>query len=231
MEFISLRKCLLTVGILALFQTVKADDIIMATPEQSEPVEHAVVELHITQRDFPGTETKSHKKTLPLAGHSICSGAFIDNTGDIITAGHCAAEAANIEVVTYDQRHYKAVVVATSSIHDLALIHIDRLNTAFFRPAPKVERGEKVFILGSPLGITDSLSTGIIAKLDGDIILVDCGALPGNSGSAVYNVDGQLVGVLTAGYWVGFGTTHLNISQSVDAVYFFLVRAFRGIRQ
>lgn len=202
-------------------------------PEQAEPVEHAVVELHIVKREFPAAADAKYrsKHRVENFGKAVCSGAFIDESGDIITAGHCAADAAQIEVVTYDNRTYQAVIVATSSTHDLALLHIDRRGTAHFSPAKEVIRGEKIFILGSPLGITNSLSTGIVAKLDGDATLVDCGALPGNSGSAVYDEDGKLVGILTAGYVVGMGTTHLNMAQSIDAVWFFLMRAFNGIRQ
>ena len=92
-------------------------------------------------------------------------------------------------------------------------------------------QGETIFILGSPLAFTGTLSTGIIAKVDGDVLLLDCGVLPGNSGSAVYNTRGEMVGVATAGYIVGMGTTHLNVAQSLDAVIYFVIRALRGIKQ
>lgn len=191
----------------------------------------AVVELHITRKTTGELTESRFRQKIEKFGKAVCSGAFIDSAGDIITAGHCAADAAEIEVVTYDQQHYSATIVATSSIHDLALLHIDRQNTDHFKPATTIERGEKVSILGSPLGIPNTLSTGIIAKLDGDVTLLDCGALPGNSGSAVWDANGDLVGVLTAGYVVGMGTTHLNVMQSADAVWFFLARGVSGVRQ
>jgi len=206
-----------------------------AKAEEAVPVEQKIVELHITLKAKPEAEAKYRKKTQNLpqveAGHAVCSGAFVSNMGDIITAGHCTEEAAEIEVVTYDRRTYTAVIVATSAIHDLALIHIDRRETAAFQAAPVITRGEKVFILGSPLAITDALSTGIVAKLDGDLLMLDCSALPGNSGSPVFDNDGNMVGVLTAVAIAGFGLTHLSIAQNLDAVFFFLARAAAHIRQ
>lgn len=193
------------------------------------PVEQKVVELHITQKPFGGASEAKRRTKIKIeeaAGKAVCSGSFIDDTGDIITAGHCVQEAESIEVLTYDGKSYLAVVIATSSVHDLALIHIDRLNTAYFKLAGTISRGEPIFIVGSPLGITDTLSTGVIAKLAGDITLVDCGVLPGNSGSAVFDADGKMVGVATAGYRVDFGTTHLNLIQGVEAIWFFLVGTF-----
>ncbi len=195
-------------------------------------VEQAVVELRITKAELPSSADARYKhKKQDLMGHGVCSGSFIDAEGDIVTAGHCAENAIEIEVITYDQHKYRAIILATTSVHDLALLHIDRRNTAHFNPATSVAQGEQIFILGSPLAITGTLSTGIVAKVDGDEILLDCSVLPGNSGSAVYNTKGEMVGVATAGYIVGMGTTHLNIAQSIDAVWYFISRAFRGIKQ
>lgn len=224
-----MNKLIMLAFVISGLQIAKAEE--NTSPAGSLVVEQAVVELHITKKPLRATEERYKKKIEDFDGKAVCSGSFITNNGDILTAGHCANNAASIEVVTYDNKTYEAVIVATSTNHDLALLHIDRRNSAYFRLAQNVERGEKIFILGSPLAISNSLSTGIIAKLDGDVNLVDCSALPGNSGSAVYNENKELVGVLTAGYIVGMGTTHLNVIQSLDTVWFFLVRAFAGISQ
>lgn len=193
------------------------------------PVEQKVVELHMY--DKPATENnKKRKKIEPLNDHATCSGAFIDAQGDILTAKHCTEGIDHIDVVTFDQHHYQATIVSTATVHDLALIHIDRTDTAYFEPADKVVRGETIFILGSPLGLTDTLSTGIVAHLDGDLMFVDCAALPGNSGGPVFNKDGEMVGVLTAGMIAMMGTTHLNVAQGLDAVKFFVSEALRHLR-
>ena len=193
--------------------------------KNESPVEHKVIELRMTKKAvslMPEKTRRGKRGKLPFPEHSTCSGAFINGNGDILTAKHCVEGDDELEVLTYDQRRYKAIVVASSTVHDLAIIHIDRRDTPYFELATTVTRGETVFILGSPLGITDVLSTGIVGRIDGDLMYVDCSALPGNSGSTVYNKDKKLVGLLNAGMIVLFGTTHLNVTQGLDAVYFFL---------
>lgn len=186
-------------------------------------VEQRVVELKATLKDAGSIpESKKKKRVEKFNSTSTCSGAFVSPNGHILTAKHCTDDTLAIEVITYDQRRYKATIVAASKTHDLALIRIDRQKTPYFLLAQDSTRGEKVFILGSPLGITDTLTTGIIARIDGDLTLVDCAALPGNSGGPVFNTNHEMVGVLTAGFIVMFGTTHLNIAQGLDSVTYFL---------
>jgi S1-C subfamily serine protease len=191
------------------------------------PVEQKIVELHITRLvEIPDYPEASKKKKAIFNGsrevHYVCSGAFINDHGDILTAKHCTRDIDSIEVETFDKQHYAAIVSSVSVAHDMAVIHIDRSNTQHFVLAKEIKRGQKIHIIGSPLGIEDTYSEGVIAKIDGDHILLDCGVLPGNSGSTVFDDDGKLVGIATAGFIVGFGVTHLNIAQSLDAVRFFL---------
>lgn len=190
------------------------------------PVEQKVVEIHMTGKLAEPVETKKRResiKQLPLDRRGTCSGAFVDAFGDIVTARHCVDKFDSFEVETYDKKLYTAYVVAVSGPHDLALIHIDKLNTPYFKIAADVKQGEEISILGSPLGITGTLSKGVVARLDGDITLLDCSVLPGNSGGPVFNSEGELVGVVTAGFVVMSGMTHLNLAQSIDTVLFFIV--------
>lgn len=189
------------------------------------PIEQKIVEIHMTQKDPSVREEKKKQRKgefVPLDSKATCSGEFIGNEGEILTAKHCVAGFDSLEVQTYDHRLYIATVVATSAVHDLAIIHIDRTDTAFFTLARTVERGERVFVLGSPLGITSTLSIGVVARDDGDDILLDCSVLPGNSGGPVFNEAGNLVGVVTAVYIEMAGVTHLGMAQSLDAVRFFI---------
>jgi S1-C subfamily serine protease len=191
-----------------------ADVSIQPIHESVEPVEHKVVEIHMHSATPAQAEESSRKKsrkveTLPFGG-GTCSGSFVDSFGDVLTAKHCVTGFDSWEVQTYDGKRYAAIVVAKSVVHDLALLHIDRMNTPHFTLAARATRGEPISVLGSPLGITDTLSRGFIAKLDGDVTLIDCGALPGNSGGPVINDAGELVGLVNAGLIVLFGTTHLN---------------------
>lgn len=191
------------------------------------PAEEKVVEIHMATPAPLIQESRRNRKAMPFS-MGTCSGSFIDDQGDILTAKHCVTNFTTFMVQTYDHRTYKAVVVATSTVHDLAILHIARRNTPFFEFASDVRRGEDIYVLGSPLGITDVVTQGIIAKLDGDDIILDCGVLPGNSGGPVINTRHELVGVAIAGYVVMLGTTHLNIAQSLDAVVDFVEKTLGG---
>ena len=68
----------------------------------------------------------------------------------------------------------------------------------FFTFAKSYKQGEHIRVLGSPLAEQETLSEGVIAKIDGDELLLDCSVLPGNSGSAVFNDAGELVGTAKA---------------------------------
>lgn len=192
------------------------------TPDQK------VVELHITMKEQENPPTAKHKIQLQpvgqtiVDGKAICSGFFIDDHGDIMTARHCTDIASGIEVVTSDGRKYEASFTAKSAIHDLALIHIDRLNTPYFKAAKTVTRGEAVFFLGSPMGLTGTLVQGIVANLYGDVTLIDNTVIPGNSGGAVFDKNGRLVGVITAVFVTEYGMAHLGVAQGIDSVRSFI---------
>ena len=193
-----------------------------ASTDTIAEVREKVVELHITIKDAPAaSENKIRRKVENFAGKAVCSGSFVTRNGYILTAKHCTADAAGITVVTADLQEYRATIVAQSDTQDLAVIRIDRQNTPFFTLARSVEQGQAVHTYGSPLGITGTYTTGVIARLNGDVTYVDCGVLPGNSGGPAFNDDGEMVGVLTAGFIVMLGTTHLNVMQSLDSLLYF----------
>ena len=201
-----------------------------ASTDTIAAIREKVVELHITMKAAPKTsENKIRRKVENFAGRAVCSGSFVTRNGYILTAKHCTTDAAEITVVTADLQEYRATLVAQSDTQDLAVIRIDRQNTPFFDLARSVEQGQPVHTYGSPLGITGTYTTGVIARLNGDVTYVDCGVLPGNSGGPAFNDDGEMVGVLTAGFIVMLGTTHLNVMQSLDSLLYF-ARTLAGSR-
>lgn len=212
-------KMLLSVMLFGVFNVgcVKA-----ASTDTIREVRDKVVELHIMLKDAPPSVENKHKRKIEkMAGKAVCSGAFVTRNGYIITAKHCTEGAAGITVLTSDQQEYTATIIAQSPTQDLAVIRIDRQHTPFFELAKSVEQGQPVHTYGSPLGIMGTYTTGVVARLNGDVTYIDCGVLPGNSGGPVFNDDGEMVGVATAGFIVLLGTTHLNIMQSLDSIQYF----------
>lgn len=221
-----MKRLLAGVLILSSLQIANA-----ASTDTLKAVREKVVELHIVRAEMRSLETKKKQRARieTLQGQSICSGAVISSSGDILTARHCTEDATGIEVVFADGREYRAVILATSARHDLSLIHVDRFNTPFFSIAESVLQGQSIWVIGNPLGITASLCEGIVAKQNGDVDFIDVTVLPGNSGGPAFNELGELVGITTAGIVVLNGFSHLNIMQSIDAILGFSCE-WRGLR-
>lgn len=208
--------------------TAKAADVSIQ-PVISTSTISKVVELEITFAPPPTAEVKKQRKTFAMrAGKALCSGAFVSPFGHILTAKHCVAATTEIMVITSDKQVYEATIREVSKTQDLAIIQIGRFNIPFFKLAPSLAQGETVQILGSPLGLTDTITSGIVAKLRGDTVILDCTALPGNSGGPVLNAKGELAGIVSAIIVVILGPSHLSVAQSVDSIRFFFYEATGG---
>ncbi len=103
-------------------------------------------------------------------------------------------------IILKNGKKYSARLVKVSKNHDLALLKLDNYKTPFLDLSSQQwpRQGAKVFAIGSPLGITDSLTTGIITKSAKEYIFTDAQILPGNSGGPLVNPEGQVLGVNTA---------------------------------
>lgn len=103
-------------------------------------------------------------------------------------------------IILKNNKKYNARLVKVSKKYDLALLKLDNYTTPFLSLAKQdyPRQGTKVFAIGSPLGITDNLTTGIVTKSAKDQIFTDAKILPGNSGGPLVNKDGTVLGVNTA---------------------------------
>ena len=148
------------------------------------------------------------------SGEGLGSGVILDTDGDIITNYHVIDGATSISV-TIDGKSYEASVVGSDSSSDLAVIKAD-LNGDSVTPievgdSSQLNVGSWVMTIGSPFGLDQSVSEGIVSALyrnellqssSGDtiytnLIQVDAAINPGNSGGALVNDQGQLVGIST----------------------------------
>ncbi len=140
------------------------------------------------------------------------SGVILTSDGYIITNNHVIGDADEIEVVLHDQRSYKAKVVGTDPKTDLALLKIDETNLSFLQygNSDDVEVGEWVLAVGNPFNLASTVTAGIVSAKARNInilrdreaiesfIQTDAAVNPGNSGGALVNLDGQLIGINAA---------------------------------
>ena len=142
------------------------------------------------------------------------SGVIIRSDGYIVTNNHVVQDATKVEVTLKNNKTYEATVVGTDAATDVALIQIDAegLPTIPFADSDALRLGEWVLAIGSPMGeqLRSTITAGIVSAKgrsmpsnDGtfkieSFIQTDAAVNPGNSGGALINKAGQLVGINTA---------------------------------
>ena len=142
-------------------------------------------------------------------GLAVGSGVIIDaKKGYILTNAHVVKNDQAIIITLKDGRRYRADIVGVASQFDLALLHITapRLTAMHIGNSDTVQAGDFVVAVGSPFGLTQTVTSGIVSALHRstpglgfqDYIQTDAPINPGNSGGALINLQGELVGVNTA---------------------------------
>ena len=140
------------------------------------------------------------------------SGVIISKDGYIVTNNHVIENATSIEVVLNDRRSYEATLIGRDPQTDIALLKIDADNlTAIpFGDSDNLKVGEWVMAIGNPFNLTSTVTSGIVSAKARNLnilerkgaiesfIQTDAAVNPGNSGGALVNTDGQLVGINTA---------------------------------
>lgn len=177
------------------------------------------------------------------AGDATGSGVVITADGEIITNNHVISGASRIEVALSTGRTYTADVVGTDPDKDLALIRLQGasgLKTASLGDSSSVKVGDQVVAIGSPEGLTGTVTSGIVSALDRDVTVAtdeeqeqqqqggqnwpfefggqqfngetgsstttykalqtDASLNPGNSGGALINMNGEIIGINSAMY-------------------------------
>jgi 2-alkenal reductase len=146
------------------------------------------------------------------------SGFIIDADGYIVTNHHVIAEGGEITILFHDGDIKTAELVGADSQADLALLKVDaapgELTALALGDSDALQVGQFVIAIGSPYGLDNSMSTGIVSGLNRgmpveemglptnfqvpDVIQTDAAINPGNSGGPLLNMDGEVIGVNTA---------------------------------
>jgi S1-C subfamily serine protease len=137
------------------------------------------------------------------------SGFVIDKDGHILTNYHVIEDAQQLEVTLHNRKKYKATVVGTDTVHDLAVIQIKApdLVPAVLGDSRNLQVGQKVYAIGNPFGLAGTMTRGIVSSIrpvkepNGatieDAIQTDAAINPGNSGGPMMNGHGEVIGINT----------------------------------
>lgn len=137
------------------------------------------------------------------------SGFILNKNGDILTNFHVVSNAQNVEVTLYNKHQYKAKILMTDKVHDLALLKIDATNLqpATLATSRNLQVGQLVYAIGNPFGLSGTMTRGIISSirsirgpmgnLISDAIQTDAAINPGNSGGPLLNSQGDVIGMNT----------------------------------
>lgn len=183
------------------------------------------------------------------------SGVIIMDNGYIVTNNHVIENATKIEVILNDKRSYEAELVGRDPETDLALLKIeeDKLQFLRFGNSDDLKVGEWVIAVGNPFNLTSTVTAGIVSAKGRNINLLrqnndyaienfiqtDAAVNPGNSGGALVNTSGELIGINTAiasqtGSYAGYSfAVPVNIAKKVlDDLrkYGEVKRAILGVR-
>lgn len=161
------------------------------------------------------------------------SGFVWDKQGRIVTNYHVIADAGRIEVTLADHTSWKAAVVGAAPDCDIAVLQIsapaDKLRPIMIGESEDLQVGQKVFAIGNPFGLDQTLTTGVVSALGREIrsvtnrtihnvIQTDAAINPGNSGGPLLDSAGRLIGVNTAIYSPSGGSSGVGFAVPVHEV-------------
>jgi len=197
---------LMTILLFGGFQ-LNGSESLNQNPKLEEAFNSSVI-LHITKEipeEIPDVVDKRGRITKKggVVYHQVevmCSANYI-TPNHLLTNRHCVERSVDISAETADGEFRQAETIYISPKADLALIYTKKENDTWLQIAetnPAV--GEVSFAYGHPFGIAFTLTRGIVAKVSpsGNYLLLDQTVLPGNSGSALLNTSGELIGVCNA---------------------------------
>ena len=160
------------------------------------------------------------------------SGVIISQDGYIVTNNHVVKDATDLEVTLNNNKSYKAKLIGTDSKMDIALLKIDadvKLPYSTFADSDQVKVGEWVLAVGNPYNLTSTVTAGIVSAKARNLennglqsfIQTDAAVNPGNSGGALVNTHGELIGINTmissqTGSYVGYSfAVPSNITRKI----------------
>ncbi|MEX6625867.1 trypsin-like peptidase domain-containing protein [Tenacibaculum salmonis] len=204
--------------------------------EAADKTIHAVVHVKNTAvrtQQNPYAQLFGRNETQKYEQVGTGSGVIISPDGYIVTNNHVIEGATEIEITLNNRKKLKAVLIGTDKTNDIALLKVDTdedLPNLSFGNSDNAKVGEWVLAVGNPYNLTSTVTAGIVSAkgrdLDGNknieaFIQTDAAVNPGNSGGALVNTRGELIGINTAissktGSFIGYSfAVPSNITKKI----------------
>jgi len=208
------------------------NQISSAITRQEENFDQEIKLLKSAQDDFSGIAEDSVKSVVTIRTiSSIGTGFIIHEAGYLVTNLHVIQGSEdNVEATTYDRRTFQALLVGTDEVRDLALLKIPG-NFEYLELAEhdELQVGEQVIAIGNPLGLSFTVTEGIISALNrvgpsglAEYVQTDVSLNPGNSGGPLIDMQGKVVGInnfkISGAEALGFSLESEFIRNSVNAI-------------
>ena len=205
---------LITGAVFAAGPTAEQTGLVYTAAKNNEPMTAAEV-YAATVNSTVGITTSGTTNVFGYESVTAASGSgfIITEDGYILTNYHVIEGSDSITVTMYDGSSYDAELIGYDQSNDVAVLKIDAsgLTPVTFGDSDKLVVGQDVLAIGNPLGeLTFSLTTGVVSALDREITLsgslrmkliqTDCAINSGNSGGALFNMYGEVVGITNAKY-------------------------------
>ena len=198
--------------------------------------------VHITTL---ATERDFFNRSVQQVARGTGTGFVWDNAGHIVTNFHVVQEGSGARVTLSDQSTWPATLVGAYPDRDLVVLHInaprDKLPAIALGTSRDLQVGQKVYAIGNPFGLDQTLTTGIVSALNRSIdsanqrvirgvIQTDAAINPGNSGGPLLDSAGRLIGVTTAIYSPSGASAGIGFAIPVDEINRIVPRLVRDGR-
>lgn len=196
------------------YNTIEESDFVTAAESTVHAVVHVKTEIesevYATPFDYFFGDPNANSKPRIQMGSG--SGVIISTDGYIVTNNHVINKAQSIKVSLNDDREYDAQIIGTDPTTDIALLKIQEegLQYLTLSNSDEVRLGQWVLAIGNPFNLTSTVTAGIVSAKGRDINIIsdrsaiesfiqtDAAVNPGNSGGALVNTKGELIGINTA---------------------------------
>lgn len=174
---------------------------------------------------FPrGTPRQKSPKADEEIPRGVGSGFILSSDGQVMTNAHVVEGADEVMVTLTDKREFKAKILGTDKRSDVALLKIEATNLPIIKvgDSNRLKVGEWVMAIGSPFGLENSVTAGIVSAKQRDtgdylpLIQTDVAINPGNSGGPLINMRGEVVGINSQIYSRSGGFMGISFSIPID---------------